>query len=63
MKANRSEGEVGRRRPIGLLPKFCESRVGLRAGLTEQDGSACRPGPSPVTTEEDDEASVRQETP
>ena len=46
VKENRSEGEVGRRRPIGLIPQFCESRVQLQ-GWADIAGQLCLPPPAP----------------
>ena len=64
MKAKHTEREVGRKRPIGLLPQLCESGVGLQGWLTEQDGPVCTPYPKHtlITAEEEEEALIRQRT-
>ena len=62
MKANHSEGEVGRKRPIGLLPQLCESRVGLQGWLTELTALSMPPTPNTpqLLAEEEEEALIRQ---
>ena len=65
MKAKHSEGEVGRKKPIGLLPQLCESRIGLQ-GWADRAGRPRLPPPTLNTpqllAEEEEEALIRQRT-
>ena len=63
MKANHSEGEVGRKRPIDLLPQLCESG-GLQGWLTELTALSMPPTPNTpqLLAEEEEEALIRQKT-
>ena len=65
MKAKHSEGEVGRKKPIGLLPQLCESRIGLQ-GWADRAGRPRLPPPTlnipQLLAEEEEEALIRQKT-